>query len=127
MNGSLRGTKLTLDIRVRTLLKVFLLGLSACQGNEALDQSACDSGDMISCYDLGVMYQGGQGVPQDLERAVILFQRSCDGGVGASCNNLGFMYELGAGVPLDFERAISLYQEVCDDRAVEGCYNLGFI
>ena len=64
--------ELTLEPRIRTVLTVFLLGMSACQENEVSDQGACDSGDMVGCYNLGVMYQSGQGVPQDLERAVNL-------------------------------------------------------
>ena len=37
-------------------------------------QRACDAGVMQSCDALGLRYEAGLDVPQDLERAVTLFQ-----------------------------------------------------
>ncbi len=47
---------------------VAFLGLSACQDAERLRVS-CDAGDATACHDLGLRYEAGAGVTQDLARA----------------------------------------------------------
>ena len=50
-------------------------------GNDAkILQDACNSGDTISCYNLGGSYYNGQGVKQDLKKAVELFSKACEAG-----------------------------------------------
>ncbi|MBK37026.1 MAG: hypothetical protein CME26_16040 [Gemmatimonadetes bacterium] len=50
------------------------------------NQQACDGGDMLACYNLGIMYRDGDGVTQDSARAATLFQRACDGGLEEACS-----------------------------------------
>jgi hypothetical protein len=45
-------------------------------------EQACDSGDFSACNSLGLMYQEGDGVTQDLTRASAFFRRACDDGRG---------------------------------------------
>lgn len=94
---------------------------------ETLYQQACDGGDMTSCDVLGLMYSTGEGVPQDLTRALVLFQRACDGGQMPGCDNLGIMYEAGAPVPPDPARAARLYQRACDGGRLSGCGHVGLL
>ena len=95
-------------------------------GQDAAELSqACDAGDMQSCDDLGLRYESGLDVTQDLERAVSLFQRACDGELMLGCNHLGSMYRTGAGVAQDLGTAVSFYERACDGGMMEGCANLG--
>ena len=65
----------------KSLLLVVLFAVSACQDAESLYRQACDGGEMRGCNNLGVMYQFGDGVTQDLALALSLYQRACEGGV----------------------------------------------
>jgi len=54
---------------------------------------------------LGVMYQQGQGVPQDYAEAVKWTRRAAEQGFAAAQYNLGVMYYEGQGGPQDFIQA----------------------
>ncbi len=57
----------------KAVLVVVFLGLLTCplagQLAERLYQQACDGGGMLECNLLGIMYETGEGVIQDLGRA----------------------------------------------------------
>ena len=67
-----------------SLLAAVLLSLSpgpaASQDTARLSQEACDGGDLAACNVFGLMNEAGEGVPQDLPRALDLFRRACEGG-----------------------------------------------
>jgi hypothetical protein len=112
-------------------------------------QQACDGGEMRGCYDLGIMYEDGDGVPQDSRRAAELYQQACNGGYEAfncesiieaerleqacdggnmeGCYNLGWMYRAGFSVRQSDTRAAELYQQACDGGEMEGCFFLGLM
>ena len=60
------------------------------------------------------MYQQGEGVVQDLERARQYWEAACAGTgddfVAEAASNLGSMYRLGDGVVADLARARQLYE-----------------
>lgn len=62
-------------------------------------------GDVKAQYNLGLMYNNGQGVPQDYKQAVIWFQKASEQGVAEAQYNLGVMYANGKGVPQDYTLA----------------------
>ena len=67
----------------RTFVLVFALlglwpGAGTSQTTERLYQQACDGGDMTACNVFGLMNETGQGIAQDLPRAVDLYQRACE-------------------------------------------------
>lgn len=70
-------------------------------------------------YFLGLMYQGGRGVGQDLAQAVALFEQSRaargdgfrKGLSSAATSELGNHYLQGAGVPRDVTKGLQLYRE----------------
>ncbi|WP_241091354.1 SEL1-like repeat protein [Campylobacter showae] len=39
---------------------------------------ACDDGELSSCHSLGLLYTNGQGVKQDYQKAIQLYQKACD-------------------------------------------------
>ena len=96
-------------------------------GNEAYYkgdyQKACDSGEAGDCNNLGVLYENGQGVRQNYQKAAQLYQKGCDGGNALGCSNLGFLYENGQGVRQNFSTAKQYYGKACDLGLQLGCDN----
>ena len=90
-------------------------------------EKACDAGEMLGCYNLGVMYMLGNEVEKDLGKAVQLFKKACDGGNMLGCSNLGFMYANGNGVEKNEQKAVQLYKKACDGGEMLGCRNLDII
>ncbi|MEE3705544.1 hypothetical protein V2I29_08185 [Campylobacter sp. CX2-8023-23] len=80
-------------------MKKFILIISLFFGvvvAEDLDpkklEISCDNGDMIACYNLGVLYDDGNGVKQNYQKAAKLYQKSCDNNHILSCAALGRLY-----------------------------------
>lgn len=60
---------------------------------------------------LGLMYEYGKGVPEDLHQAVCWYQKAADQGDAFGLYNLARQYYEGRSVPQDREFALKLYQE----------------
>lgn len=114
----------------KALLLAFL-GLSAgrvaAQNAETLYGEACDAGDATSCGLLALMYELGQGVTQDLDKAVGFHERACDGGVGDACNHLGVLYLGGEAAAQRPELAFAAFDRACGAKHLAGCVNLGML
>ena len=61
-------------------------------------QELAEQGEAQAQYRLGFLYQFGQGVPQDYERAVMWYRKAADQGYANGQFYLGFMYSIGLGV-----------------------------
>ena len=61
-----------------------------------------EAGDADAQYNLGVMHDYGQGVPQDDAEASRWWRLAADQGHANAQYNLGFMYSNGSGVPQDY-------------------------
>ena len=57
-----------------------------------------DQGDADAQFNLGLMYDNGQGVPQDYAEAFKLYRLAAEKGFAAAQTNIGFMYDKGQGV-----------------------------
>jgi hypothetical protein len=91
-----------------------------------LFSKACDGGNARGCYNLGFMYENGEGVQQDYSKAAELYTKACDDGSVKGCYNLGAMYANGKGVQQDYSKAAEFYTKACDgDSGV--CFNLGLM
>jgi len=86
---------------------------------------ACDGGEMNGCFNLGVMYDNGDGVKENTIKAKELFGKACDGGEMNGCYELGLMYNFGDGVKENKIKAKDLYTKACDGGDIRGCSNLG--
>ena len=60
-----------------------------------------EQGDARSQFNLGVMYEKGQGVPQAYAEAVVWYRKAAEQGHALAQNNLGLMYGKGQGVRQD--------------------------
>ena len=113
-------------MRFATTLLLLLPLQASGQDAERLRLS-CDDGNATACYNLGHMYEPGEGATRNLARAASLYEQACDGGSALGCSNLGGLYFDGEGVSRDFPRAASLYQQACDSGYAVGCHNIGFM
>ena len=66
-----------------------------------LYRERADKGDAEAQHKLGVMYDAGQGVPQDYAEAAKWYRKAADQGNATAQYNLGYNYEFGHGVPQD--------------------------
>jgi uncharacterized protein len=76
---------------------------------QRLFRSLADQGDAVAQYRLGLMYQGGLGVPEDYASAAMWFRRAADQGLKTAQWDLGLMYENGFGVQRDYVQAHMWY------------------
>jgi TPR repeat protein len=84
-------------------------------------------GDEVAKYNLGIMYEQGQGTAQDFAEAVKWYQESADAGVANAQLNLGLMYEKGQGVAQDYGAAVKWYRTAADQGVTAAQLNLGLL
>ena len=85
----------------------------------------CDSNDAVSCFDLGVRYDDGQGVKQDYSKAATYYEKACSLNVKEGCFNLGKAYKDGEGVKQDYRKANTYFEKACSLNEGSGCNSLG--
>ena len=73
-----------------------------------------ERGDANAQFNVGLLYAGGKGVPQDHKKAAEWYRKAADQGVGAAEYNLGVMYANGDGVPRDVHEAVKWLQRAGD-------------
>ena len=106
-------------------------GLAALRAEDATRAeqiwlALADQGDGQAQYALGTLYeQGYPGVPQDVAKAIIWYQRSADQGVASAENNLALIYATGRGVERDPASALRLWLSAADKGHVQAQYNAG--
>jgi hypothetical protein len=106
-----------------TLLALLALGFGgrAIAGPMEDGQAAYDRGDFTTAHELwrplaeqglaraqnnlGVMYENGKGVRQDIDEALKWYRLAAEQGYAGAQNNLGLIYALGRAVPRDPLRA----------------------
>lgn len=77
----------------------------AAPSNVASIRKAAQEGNANAQYDLGFVYDKGQGVPQDDAQAVFWYRKAAEQGDAFAQNNLASLYEQGRGVPQDYAQA----------------------
>ncbi len=64
-----------------------------------------EQGNAKAQNNLGLMYNNGEGVPQDHAEAVKWYRKAAEQGYSVAQYTLGFMYGRGVGVPQDYIQA----------------------
>ena len=64
-----------------------------------------ERGDAMAQSNLGIMYENGQGVPQDYAEALKWFRKAATQDDVNAQYHLGRMYDIGQGVPQDYVQA----------------------
>lgn len=68
-------------------------------------REAADQGMPEAQYNLGMLFEVGQGVPKNPSRAAELYVKAADQGLPQAQLRLAYLYERGEGVPLDLRQA----------------------
>ena len=105
-----RVAMLALLLATGTALPVWADDAADCSKAEpSIAVAACrrlgDQGLAFAQFNLGVMYDNGQGVLQDYTEAVTWFRKAADQGHAPAQADLGVMYAHGQGVPQDYVQA----------------------
>jgi len=84
-----------------------------------------EQGNASTQYNLGWMYDNGEGVPQDYEKAVKWYRLAAEQGYSLAQLGLGVMYDNGKGVPQDYQEAVKWYRRAAEQGNAAAQYNLG--
>lgn len=84
-----------------------------------------EAGDQYAQFALGMMYEQGEGVPQNRAEAIKWYQKAADQGHPSAQSDLAYLYEHGEGVPQDLAKAVVFYKAAAERGLAEAQYNLG--
>lgn len=85
-----------------------------------------NSGNARAQNVMGLLYQGGHGVPQDHAEALRWLLLSAEQNEPTALNNLGVVYSKGLGVQQDHAQAVKWYMRAADAGSELGTYNLAY-
>jgi hypothetical protein len=131
-----------LTTRAALVASLLALGVSAAHagaledGNRAFDAgrygdarqfwlAAAHDGDAQAAFDLGLLYDLGEGVGSDAATAFRWYRQAGEAGLGAAAFNVGVMYDSGRGVPLDRSKAAVWYARAAALGEARAAFNLG--
>jgi len=115
---------------INLIITILIVSLtSGCGGaNSSIEPTKtityAEQGKANAQNNLGSMYQYGDGVPQDYNKAVMWYEKSASQGLPMAKVNLGYMYDGGLGVKQNKKKAISLYKEAINLKEPRGMINL---
>lgn len=84
-----------------------------------------NNGDALAQYNLGLMYDYGQGVPQDDKQAMTWYRKAAIQGHAKAQFRLGVMYENGQGAAQNYRVALSWYRKAAKQGNSDAQNNLG--
>jgi uncharacterized protein len=88
----------------------------------ALLERGCDRREGAACDRLGTLFEAGERVAQNYERASRLYRKACgDFDHGEACARLAQMYARGAGVHRDSSEAAQLKRQACQLGHTDSC------
>ena len=86
-----------------------------------------EQGDNLAQYNLGVVYEHGEGVTQDPKTAVKWYTLAAEQGDTTAQFNLGLIYRNGKGIPQNYKAAIKWYTFAAEQQYTKAQYNLGLM
>ena len=81
----------------------------------------CDGGNADSCFEAGVRFDDGKGVPTNKERAAVAYKVACEKGDLRGCHNLGVMQIDAEGIPRDVGSGFRLLDKACTNGQAKSC------
>ena len=101
----------------------YLMGIMVSDARNIEElRRAAEQGNASAQFNLGLMYDNGEGVPEDDREAVKWYRKAAEQGNLFAQYNLGVMYAKGEGVPEDYVKAyawVNLAAARGDEKAVE--------
>lgn len=87
-------------------------------------QRAAIDGSAEAQFELAQLYEKGHGVPQDLERALVLYKQSADQGYPDALNDVGFIYFQGSlNVKRNPALGLEYFERAADMRHPQAMFN----
>ena len=108
-----------------TTLFCLFLSMPLLADNLSHWQGRAEKGSANAQYNLGAIYDNGDGVPEDDTEAVKWFRKAADQGHVNAQFNLGVMYANGEGVERNAAEAAAWYRKAADQGDYRAQYNLG--
>ena len=96
------------------MYKIRLYSNTRKEGFRGVPDGRESSGNTVSMYLLGWLYDNGYGVEQDYGKAREWYQKAVDKGNERAMANLGWLYESGQGVAQDYVKAREWYEKAAD-------------
>jgi TPR repeat protein len=90
-------------------------------------QQSADAGDANGALYIGVLYDTGEGVPQDYITALRWYERAANDGSAAASFNVGVLYDVGLGVLQDRRQAAFWYKRAAERGFGRASYNLALL
>jgi len=90
-------------------------------------KTLAEQGDANAQFNLGWMYNNGEGVEQDFKEAAKWYRKAAEQGDAEAQSNLGLKYDNGEGVEQDFKEALKWWQKAADQGQVYAQCNLGMM
>ncbi len=84
-----------------------------------------DQGNAAAQYNLGFMYENGQGVAQDYKAAVKWYTLAAEQGIAGAQYNIALIYDNGKGVAKDYRTAAKWYTLAAEQGSAFAQNNLG--
>ena len=106
---------------------VMILTVRLTVASELVDslKAVAEHGDATAQFNLGLMYETGEGVPQNDTEAVRWYRMAAEQGFADAQFKLGLMYETGEGVPQNDTEAVRWYRMAAEQGNVTAQFNLG--
>ena len=89
-----------------------------------LYRRAAELGDASAQFKMALMYDRGNGMPQDYTEAVRWYRKSAEQGFVEAQYNLGSMYDSGVGVPQEYAEAVIWYRKAAEQGHASAQKNL---
>ena len=86
-----------------------------------------EQGDVKAQFNMGILYEKGQGVPQDFQEAFRWYGLAAEQGDAHTQNVVGMLYEFGQGVPQDYTQALYWYGLAAQQGEADAQHNLGYL
>ncbi len=90
-------------------------------------QPLAENGDAEAQFNLGILYDTGQGVRQDYQEAARWYQMAGDQGHPTALYNLGLLYFEGKGVERDRTVALALYRHSAQNGDSDAFSSIGYM
>ena len=90
-------------------------------------RSAAASGNAAAEFLVGVKYTEGTGVPADLSKAAVWYQKAADKGLAPAQYRLASLYEKGRGVEKDLPKAKAWYMKAAEAGNAKAMHNLAVL
>ena len=115
-------------IRKLTLfLAAVMLAVSAVAADFNQMQLLANQGIAEAQFNLGLIYDNGEGVRQDYSKAAQWYEKAANQGIAEAQFNLGLKYNDGEGVRQDYTKARQWYEKAANQGFAEAQFNLGLM